>query len=546
VDPRLLRHANAARAFIGASVVLGVINGLLVIAQAWLIAVIVSGAFDGRGVSQLRGALVALLAVVAGRAAVAWGAEVVSGRSAPRVKSQLRSALLSRLLLDPGAASGPGTGAVATLAGRGIDALDAYYSLYLPQLLLAVIVPLAVILALLAADWISGVIVAVTLPLIPVFMGLVGATTRDRTEAQARILERLAGHFLDVTSGLPTLKVFGAAKRQTEVIAEVADRHRLATLATLRVTFLSSLTLELLSTISVAIVAVAVGLRLLAGDLDFRTALFVLVIAPEAYLPLRNLAANYHASADGVSAAQRVFALLEAPTAPRGQRVDIPDPSTAELAVQELTVSYSDRARPALDGVSLTVTPGEIVALTGASGCGKSTLLSVILGFTRPAAGSVRIGDADLALLDPDAWRARVAWLPQRPQLFAGSIADNIRLARPGAGDDAVTRAATDAGLAEMVRLRRGGLAAAVGDGGSPLSAGERQRVALARLFLRDAPLLLLDEPTANLDGATEDEVLDAVARLMQGRTAIVVAHRPALVALADTVIDLTSIAVPA
>ena len=546
VDRRLMRHANAARAFIGACVLLGVINGLLVIAQAWLIAVIVSGAFDGRGVSQLRGALVGLLAVVAGRAVVAWGTEVVAGRAAPRVKSQLRSALLSRLLLDPGAASGPGTGAVATLAGRGIDALDAYYSLYLPQVLLAVIVPLAVILALLAADWISGVIVAVTLPLIPVFMALVGATTRDRTDAQARILDRLAGHFLDVTSGLPTLKVFGAAKRQTEVIAEVADRHRLATLATLRVTFLSSLTLELLSTISVAIVAVAVGLRLLAGDLDFRTAMFVLVIAPEAYLPLRNLAANYHASADGVSAAQRIFAVLEAPTAARGQRVDIPDPSAAELSVQELTVAYSDRARPALERVSLTVAPGEILALTGASGCGKSTLLSVILGFTRPATGSVRIGDADLAELDPDAWRARVAWLPQRPQLFAGSIADNIRLARPGASDDAVSRAAADAGLAEMVRLRRGGLEAQIGDGGSLLSAGERQRVALARLFLRDAPLLLLDEPTANLDGATEDEVLDAVARLMRGRTAIVVAHRPALVALADTVVDLTSIAVPA
>ena len=341
MDPRLLRHANAARALIGTCVVLGAINGMLVIAQAWLIAVVISEAFDGRGLSQLRGALAALLAVVIGRAVVAWGAELASGRSSPRVKSQLRSALLARLTTDPGAASGPGTGAVATLASRGIDALDAYYSLYLPQLLLAVIVPLAVVVALLAADWISGVIVAVTLPLIPVFMALVGATTRDRTAAQARILERLAGHFLDVTSGLPTLKVFGAAKRQTQVIAEVADRHRVATLATLRITFLSSLTLELLSTISVAMVAVEVGLRLLAGGLDLRTALFVLVIAPEAYLPLRTVAANYHASADGVGAAERIFALLEAPAPSRGRRVNVPDLSGAELAVQGLTVSYA-------------------------------------------------------------------------------------------------------------------------------------------------------------------------------------------------------------
>jgi ATP-binding cassette subfamily C protein CydD len=270
------------------------------------------------------------------------------------------------------------------------------------------------------------------------------------------------------------------------------------------------------------------------------------VLAPEAYLPLRTLAANYHASADGVSAAERIFALLEAPTPARGRSVDIPDLSTAELTVQELTVSYAGRATPALDGVSLSVAPGEIVALTGASGCGKSTLLSVVLGFTAPEAGSVLIGDADLAELDPDAWRAQVAWLPQRPQLFAGSIADNIRLARPGATDEEVSRAAADAGLAEVVRLRREGLEAAIGDRGSLLSAGERQRVALARLFLRDAPLLLLDEPTANLDGATEYEVLGAVQRLMRGRTAIVVAHRPALVALADAVVDLTPSAVPA
>ena len=331
------------------------------------------------------------------------------------------------------------------------------------------------------------------------------------------------------------------------MIAEVADRHRLATLATLRITFLSSLTLELLSTISVAIVAVAVGLRLLAGDLDLRTALFVLVLVPEAYLPLRTLAANYHASADGVSAAERIFALLEAPTATRGRRVDIPDLSTAELAVQELTVSYAGRAAPALDGVSLTVAPGEILALTGASGCGKSTLLSVILGFTPPTAGidphrRRRSRGAGSRRLACTCCLAPAATAAVR-RVDRGQHPPGAAPARP---THEVSRAAADAGLAEMVRLRRGGLEAAIGDRGSLLSAGERQRVALARLFLRDAPLLLLDEPTANLDGATEDEVLDAVQRLMRGRTAIVVAHRPALVALADTVVDLTPIAVPA
>lgn len=546
VDPRLLRYARATRVFIIASIGLGVVSALLVIAQAWLLAVAISDAFAGTDLSQMRTELAALLAVVLARGAVAWCAELAAGCSSPQAKSQLRSALLARVAADPGSVGAGGTGAIATLATRGVDALDAYFSLYLPQLLLSMIVPLAVVTALLASDWVSAAIVAVTLPLIPVFMALVGETTRERTEAQMRILDRLAGHFLDATSGLPTLKVFGAAKRQAQVISEVGERHRVAALATLRLTFLSSLTLELLATISVAMVAVAVGLRLLAGDLDLRKALFVLVIAPEAYLPLRALGANYHASAEGVRAAERIFAVLESPLPARGRRLAVPDLTVARLAVQDLAVRYPGRPRPALDGVSLQVAPGEVVALTGASGCGKSTLLSVILGFTQPAAGSVRVGDVDLAELSPDAWRRCLAWLPQRPCLFAGSIADNIRLADPQATAAEVWRAADAAGLTDVVAHRASGLDTAIGDGGSLLSAGERQRVALARLFLRDAPLLLLDEPTANLDGATEAEVLEALARLVHGRTAIVVAHRPALVALADAVVDLSRIAVAA
>ena len=364
-------------------------------------------------------------------------------------------------------------------------------------------------------------------------------------DGQFRTLERLAGHFLDVVAGLPTLKVFGRAKAQAALIREITERYRRAAIGTLRITFLSSLILELVATISVALVAVAIGLRLLSGALDLRTALFVLVLAPEAYLPLRQLGANYHASAEGMAAAEQVFEVLEAPAAPHGTRTDFPDPALAGLTVEGLRVSYPGRSEPALDDVSLTVKEGEVLALVGPSGCGKSTLLSVLLGLVTPELGEIRVGDVDLAELDLDAWRARLAWVPQRPHLFKASIAQNVRLGRSDASTDAVWDALSAAGLTETVRSLPQGLDTVLGDRGAGLSAGERQRIALARAFLRDAPLLLLDEPTANLDGQTERDVARTIRRLAEGRTVVLVAHRPALIAVADRVLSLGPIEVP-
>jgi ATP-binding cassette subfamily C protein CydD len=547
VDPRLSRYARATRPFIRASIAVGSLSALLIIAQAWLIAKVIAGAFEGRDVAALRLPLAALLAVVCARGVVAWAAELLASRCSTQAKRQLREALLRRVAaLGPGRIGDERTAEIATLATGGIDALDGYFSLYLPQLLLAVIVPAAVIVAVLASDWISAVIILVTLPLIPLFMALVGAGTREKTAVQLQALQRLAGHFLDVVAGLPTLKVFGAAKRQIRVLGEIGERHRLATMQALRATFLSSLILELLATISVAVVAVAVGLRLLYGDLDLRTALFVLVLAPEAYVPLRALGANYHASAEGRRAAEQVFEVLQTPLPTHGSRTEIPDPSIAGITIEGLTAEYPGRGGPTLDRVSLRVEPGEILAVTGPSGCGKSTLLNVILGFVQPTGGSIRIGDAELSDLAPEAWRERVTWLPQRPRLIRASVADNIRLGRLGATDDEVRAAATAAGLRDVVLAHPDGLNADVGEHGVRLSAGERQRVALARAFLREAPLLLLDEPTAHLDGATEAAVVAALGRLMRGRTVILVAHRPALVALADRVVDLSPVAVAA
>ena len=585
LDPRLLRYARATRTFLFASVALGVLSALLIVSQAWLLADVVAGAFrNGQGLAQLETPLVALLCVVIARAAVAWGAELAASRASARAKSQLRAALLGRVVeLGLDGSRAERTGGLAILATRGIDALDGWFSLYLPQLFLAAIVPLVVLAVVLFEDWISAAIIAATIPLIPLFMALVGATTRERMDRQLRTLQRLGGHFLDVVAGLPTLKVFGRAKAQAGAIREVTERYRLTALATLRVTFLSALILELVATISVALVAVAIGLRLMAGQMDLRMALFVLVLAPEAYLPLRQLGANYHVSAEGMAAAEQVFAVLERPVAVGGAdgdierpvavggadgdvrhpatpgadlpesrpahggaRTDVPDPAVADIVVEELRVAYPDRSGPALDGVSLTVRAGEVLALAGPSGCGKSTLLGVLLGLVAPARGSVRVGGVDLAELDPAAWRAQLAWVPQRPHLFAASIAANVRLGRPGASATEVGAAVSAAGLDGVIANLPDGLETVLGERGAGLSAGERQRVALARAFLRDAPLLLLDEPTANLDGQTEREVLEAVRRLSRGRTVVLVAHRPALLAMADRVLSLGSVGVAA
>jgi thiol reductant ABC exporter CydD subunit len=539
LDPRLLHYARTTRRFLVLAVAVGGVTALLLIAQAWLIAHVVAGAFlDHQSLASLRGALLALLAVIAGRSVLAWGAERAAHRASAAAKSELRRATTEHVAgLGPAGLEKSETGRLTTLMTTGIDALDGYFARYLPQLFLAVIVPVAVIAVVAGADWVSAVLIAVSLPLIPLFMALVGATTRDRTMARMRSLQKLAGHFLDVVAGLPTLKVFGRAKAQARSIADVTDRYRATTLATLRLTFLSSLILELLATVSVALVAVAVGLRLLDGDMTFRDALFVLVLAPEAYLPLRALGANYHASADGMQAAQDVFALLEQPgVAPTGGTSRSTDVS---IRISGLKMTYPGRRVPALEGAALVVAPGETVAVTGPSGCGKSTLLAVVLGLRLPDAGTVSLGGVDLADLDLDDWRRHIGWVPQRPHLFARSVADNVRLGRPDATDADVAEALESAGLTEVVRRLPRGADTPLGEGGAGLSAGERQRVSLARAFVRDAPLLLLDEPTASLDGQTETDVLEAVRRLLNGRTAVIVAHRPALGALADRVVEL-------
>ncbi|AMW11534.1 ABC transporter [Streptomyces qaidamensis] len=537
IDPRLLRYARATRFFLAAVVALGAVGAVLVIAQAMLIAEVVVGAFQYRmTVSELGTPLLLLAAVAVGRALVGWLTELAAHRASAEVKSELRGRLLERSAeLGPGWLSGQRTGSLVALATRGVDALDDYFSRYLPQLGLAVVVPVAVLARIVTEDWVSAAIIVGTLPLIPVFMVLIGWATQSRMDRQWQLLSRLSGHFLDVVAGLPTLKVFGRAKAQADSIRRITGEYRRATMRTLRIAFISSFALELLATISVALVAVTIGMRLVHGEMDLYIGLVILILAPEAYLPLRQVGAQYHAAAEGLAAAEEIFEVLETPVPASGSAA-VPE---GPLSFEGVTVRYPGRSADAVSDVTFSIEPGERVALVGPSGAGKSTLLSVLLGFVRPDEGRVRAGGVDLAGADLEAWRSRIAWVPQRPHLYAGTIAENVRLARSDAGDDAVRQALRDAGALEFVDALPEGVGTALGEDGVGLSAGQRQRLALARAFLADRPVLLLDEPTAALDGATEAEVVAAVRRLAAGRTVLLVVHRPALLEVADRVVRL-------
>jgi ATP-binding cassette, subfamily C, bacterial CydD len=549
VDPRLLRHARAARGYLAFTVVLGLAVTALVLAQAGLLAHALATAARSTGAAALGSTLLILLVVVAARAAAAGAGETVALRAAAAVKSQLRRKLTGHALrLGPAWLGGQRAGEIATVATRGLDALDPYFARYLPQLVLAVTVPLAVLARVAAADWISAVVIAVTLPLIPVFAMLVGLHTRARTQRQWRLLATLGGHFLDVVEGLPTLKLFGRARAQTRVIREVSEAHRSATMATLRVAFLSALVLELAAALATAIVAVEVGLRLLYGHIGYETALLVLLLTPEAYLPLRAVGAQFHASMEGATAAARACDILDIPLPAGGPTVRSQLRSgarvqaslrTSTIMLNGIRLTYPGRDVPALSGVSLAIRPGERIMVTGPSGSGKSTLLAMLLRFVDPDAGTIEAGGTPLAHLDLAAWRAQIAWVPQNPYLFTGTVAENIALGRTDASRADILRAARLAGATELIAALPDGLDSELGERAARLSAGQRQRVALARAFLRDAPLLLLDEPAAHLDPVSAGQILRTIETLMAGRTVVLVTHGPRWAGGADQTITL-------
>ncbi|MDT7709558.1 MAG: ATP-binding cassette, subfamily bacterial CydCD, partial [Pseudonocardiales bacterium] len=532
LDPRLLRHASAARRFVVVAAGVAVVTAGLVIVQAQLLARSIARAFlGGAGLAELAPVLLALVAIMAGRGVLAWAGEVAAHRASADVIRQLRARLVAHALrLGPRHRDLPPTTEVATLATRGLDGLEGYFSRYLPALLVAAVVPAVVAARILVGDPLSGLIVGLTVPLIPIFMILVGMHTERSTQRQWRALAVLGHHFLDLVAGLDVLVAFGRGRHQSSRLRNLATEYRRATMRTLRVAFLSALVLELLATLSVALIAVSVGLRLVEGRLDLLTALVVLILAPEVYLPLRAVGARFHDSAEGLAAASEVFAVLETPAPAATGRVPAPNPALVPVRLERVVVE--GRGGRVLDELDLTLEPGRILGVQGPSGGGKSTLIDLLLDLRTPDSGRITVGGVDLADVDRDAWLRRVAWVPQRPVLLAGTVAENIRLGHPFAPTDLVEAAAALAALDVP-------LDTPVGEDGVGLSTGQQRRVALARALLADRPLLLLDEPTEGVDADTESAITAGLPLIAAGRTVVLVSHRPDVLAACDRVLTL-------
>ena len=542
LDPRLVRRARATLPFLAGLCVVGVATALLILAQAWLLSRGVSSVFAAHHLDGVAMWCGLLAAVFCGRACLAWLQESLAHRASASVKSQLRRDILQARLSRPTDATMP-SGTLISLMTTGLDALDGYYSKYLPQLVLAVIVPAVLATAIGLNDLTSLVIVVVTIPLIPVFMALIGWRTEAAVAKRFKVATRLANHFADLVAGLPTLQVFGRARAQLEGLRRTEAANRSETMRTLRISFLSSFILELLATLSVALVAVTVGFRVAAGGMDLRTSLFILILAPEVFLPVRQVGVLFHDAADGMAAAEVSFGLIESgrPTAPKSD-VEIASPREVPVVISGLTHTYEGTDRAAPDGLSLRIEPGSVVALVGHSGGGKTTALSCLLGFIDPDSGSILVGDRELIGADESvwqSWRRQLAYVPQVPAMMAGTVAENIRL---GCSDapEAMLRDALDRCGAAAIPLNK-----RIDDDAEGLSAGERRRVALARALVRveqaEAGLLVLDEPTAGLAADTEATVLEAVRA--SGASVLVVSHRRNIIAAADVVVDLEVLA---
>jgi ATP-binding cassette subfamily C protein CydD len=538
LDPRLLRYASAARRFLVAGAAIGLAQTLVVVAFSWLLSRSIVLAIGGHPLPELAGTIGALAGVVVVRAVLAWLQELAAARGAAQVKSQLRSRVLAALAArGPDWVAGQHGARLTTTVTTGLDALDNYFARYLPQLLLTVIATPILILVMLVQDLPSGITVILALPLIPVFMVLIGWATRTAQQKQWESLQRLGAGFLDLVGGLGTLKIFGRERRQPERLRAITEEYRTRTMSVLRVSFLSGFVLELAASLSVAMVAVSIGLRLVDGSLGFATGLFVLLLAPEAFLPVRQVGAQFHAAADGVAAADDVFAILDDETDARARRADGgqvsagPVRESGVLRLEGVAVPAVDAPAQRLRSVSAVWHPGDFIGVAGPSGAGKSTLLAALAGFL-PFEGRILLAGRDVTV-GPREW---LAWAGQRPGLLSGTIADNVSLGDASVNPVLLQRALSLAGAAELDPATRLGVA------GAGLSGGQAQRVAVARAIYRalahGCPVIALDEPSAALDESTEAALIDGLRTLAAGgRIVIVVSHRPAVLAAATHIL---------
>ena len=522
-DPWLRQQLTPARRPLVAVVATGVVSGLLVVGQAWVVTGLVLAVVHGEDL-VVPAALV--VGVLAARGLTGLAGDLAAARAAAVVGTSLRRRLVSDVLAREPEGS---VGELSVLATRGVSAAEPYLTRYLPALVVASVLPPVTVVVIASQDLLSAVIVLATLPLVPLFGALVGLATRDRASAQWRELASLSGHFLDVVRGLPTLVVHRRARAQSARIAMITDRYRVASMRTLRIAFASSAALELVATLSVALVAVTAGVRLAQGSLDLRTALVVLLLAPEAYWPLRRVGAEFHAAAEGVATFEAVRDRLARHDVSRSGAG--PAPADAPLRLEHVEVTRAGRTQPALGPVDALLPARGVTVVTGPSGCGKSTLLEALAGLLPVSAGTITAAGQEVGGTE---WQRQVAWLPQRPHFVAGTLADNLRLGRVDATTAELWSALRQVALEERVRALPLGLDTPLGEDGTTLSAGERARLALARVVVAARPWMLLDEPTAHLDELTEQVIADTVVELGRRGAVVVVAHRPALVRIAD------------
>jgi ATP-binding cassette subfamily C protein CydD len=541
LDAWLAQRASRIRSPLKLAVAGGFVAGMLVIAQAALLAWSVDAVvIKGARLAQVRPALAAMLPIFALRFLAMQAAERFAFVGAAAIRTQLRGELLRKIqALGPAWLQRESSGALSSHLVAGVEALEGYYARWLPNRALTVLLPLAILVVVFPVHWVSGLVLVLTAPLIPVFMILLGKDAVEANQRQWRQLARLSARFLDTLSGLTTLKLFNASRREAEIVERVSQAYRQSTMQVLRIAFLSSVALEFLSTISIAIVAVLIGFSLLYGKMHFQPAFFVLLLAPEFYLPLRTLGTHYHARMEAIGAAERIADILALPE-PQRAAAEQTLVAAAGYGIRFDAVSFAYcEGRPALDGLSMTAEAGRVTALVGPSGAGKSTVLNLLLGFARHDAGTIWIDNQRLETLDEASWLAKVAWVPQRAHMFAGSVLDNIVLARPDATMAMVRDAASLAGADAFIMALPNGYGTLVGERGAGLSGGQIQRLALARAFLKDAPVVLLDEPTAHLDALSQEHIHATLRRLAAGRTVLLVAHRPATARLADEIVVL-------
>jgi ATP-binding cassette subfamily C protein CydD len=545
VDKRVLQVDRRASAALNLSVAIAALAAALLMAQAWLLSDTVSRVFlERQSLSAVQPLLVALLVAIVLRSALIWGSDVVAQRAASRVKDRLRTLLTQHLLtLGPTYTRTERSGELANTVGEGVEALDEYITHYQHAKLLAGIVPALVFLVVLLLDPLTTLVFLFAAPMLLLLLALIGSRTRELSERRFAELNWMSAHFLDMLQGLTTLKLFGRSKDRAGTIEDISRQFGRTTMRVLQTAFQTSLVLEWAAVGATAFVALEVSLRLQHHLLPFSTALAVLLLTPEFFLPLRQLALRYHAGTAGKAAARRMFALLDTPergnhaitSSAEGTTARVPPRSAISFA--DVHYAYDGGQRPALNGLTLNIPNGQTLALVGSSGAGKTTVASLLLRFIEPDAGTISVGGTPLHDIDRVTWRSLVGWVPQQPHLFYGTIADNIRLARPDAGPEDVEAAARAAHAHTFIQALPLGYDTPIHERGTRLSGGQRQRIAIARTYLKDPPMLILDEATSHLDAENEAMIQDALVRLMRGRTVLIIAHRLAMVYHADQIV---------